>query len=113
MTDVTVSDPALIRSEEADDYHAVVAQLNDDWRVIVCRAGIQWILQHRAGERHGRTRWAGRSFCRTSEALNRVSRERAGPIDPAALAILESLPARFVEEPAPCKSDADLTSAAA
>ena len=32
-------------NEGADDYPAVVAQLNADWRVIVCAVCIQWILQ--------------------------------------------------------------------
>ena len=44
--------------------------------------GIQSILQHRAGQRHGRARWEGRSYCRTSEALNRLSRKHAGPLRP-------------------------------
>jgi hypothetical protein len=79
-------------SEEASDYHAVVAHLNDRWRVIVCAAGLQWILQRRTGERHGRARWEGRSYCRTSEALNRLSRKHAGAIDPAATDILAELP---------------------
>jgi len=86
-------------SEETDDYDAVIARLNRDWRVIVCSAGIQWILQRRAGERHGRARWEGRSFCRTSEALNRLSRKHAGDIDPYATAILASLPERIAERP--------------
>jgi hypothetical protein len=80
------------RSEEADDYHAVVARLNEGWRTIICPAGIQWILQRRTGERHGRARWEGRSFCRTSEALNRLSRKHAGAIDPTAAAVLAALP---------------------
>jgi hypothetical protein len=79
-------------SEEASDYHAIVAQLNDTWRVIVCRSGIQFILQHRRGERRGRARWENRSFCRTSEALNRLSRKHAGAIDPTAAAVLAALP---------------------
>jgi hypothetical protein len=90
-----------ITSEEADDYHAIVARLNDSWRVIVCAAGIQWILQRGYRARnHGGMRWRSRSFCRTSEALHRVSREHAGPIDPAAAAILAALPER-IEDPAP------------
>ena len=83
------------RSEEADDYHSVVAQLNERWRVIVCTAGVQWVLQRRTGERHGTARWEGRSYCKTSEALNRLSRMRAGVIDPAAAAIMTSLPERI------------------
>jgi hypothetical protein len=81
-------------SEEADDCRAIVAKLNDSWRVIVCAAGIQWILQRRSGKRHGRARWEGRSFCRTREPLIRVSREHAGAVDPAAAAILAALPDR-------------------
>jgi hypothetical protein len=82
-------------SEEADDYGAIVARLNDTWRIIVCKAGIQWILQHRSGQRHGRARWEGRSFCRTRDALVRVSREHAGAVDPAAFAVVAALPDRI------------------
>ena len=89
-----------ITSEESDDYHAVVAQLSDDWRAIVCRAGLQWILQHRAGQRHGTARWVGRSYCRTSEALNRLSRKHAGALRPDAAAILAALPERIEERAA-------------
>jgi len=84
------------RSEEADDYTALVARLNDRWRVIVCAAGIQWILQRRRGERRGTARSEGRSYCRTSEALKRLSRRHAGAIDPTVAAILlASLPERI------------------
>jgi hypothetical protein len=83
------------RSEEADDYHAVVTHLNDRWRVVVCAAGVQWILQRRAGERHGTARWEGRNYCRTGEALNRLSRRHAGAIDPTATEILVALPERI------------------
>jgi hypothetical protein len=86
--------------EEADDYPAVVAQLSDNWRIIVCRSGIQWILQRRGGERHGRARWEGRSYCRTREALERVSRKYAGVIEPSAAATLAALPERIDAEPA-------------
>jgi hypothetical protein len=84
-------------NEGADDYPAVVAQLNANWRVIVCGSGIQWILQRCDGERHGRARWAGRSFCRTSEALRCVCRKHVGTIDPVAAAILAALP-EWIEE---------------
>jgi len=89
------------RSEESDNYHAIVARLNADWRVIVCAAGIQWVLQRGyAARNHGEVRWRSRSFCRTSEALIRCAREHAGEIEPTALAILAALPER-IEEPAP------------
>jgi hypothetical protein len=90
-----------VRSEESDDYHAIVARLNADWRVIVCAAGLQWVLQRRGSPKKAPADdWRGRSFCRTSEALIRCSREHAGEIEPAALAILAALPER-IDDPAP------------
>jgi hypothetical protein len=82
-------------SEEADDYCAIVVKLNENWRVIVCAAGIQWVLQRRRGERRGRARWAGRSYCRTKEAITRLSRRHAGPIDPVAAANMAAMPERI------------------
>jgi hypothetical protein len=82
----------MTHKESSDDYHRVVAILNPRHRVIICRDGIQLILQRRAGERHGRARWDSRSYCRTREGLNRVCRELAGEIDPVAAAILAALP---------------------
>lgn len=77
--------------EEADDYPAIVALLDTGWRVIECRDSIQWIVQRRAGKRHGQTRWESRCFCRTREGLLRRVRELAGGLDATALAILEGL----------------------
>ena len=86
-------------SEKSDNYHPVVAQLNDGWRVIVCGAGIQWVLQRRGSpKKPRRDDWRGRSYCRTSEALIRCAREYAGSIDPAAAAILAALP-EWIEHP--------------
>ena len=51
---------------EENDGYPVIVQINDRWRVVTCRAGIQWILQRRRGDR-----WAGYWFCRTREALIR------------------------------------------
>jgi hypothetical protein len=101
MSDLDPHTATKITSEEADDYHAIVARLNDHWRVIVCAAGLQWILQRGyLAKNHGGMRWRSRSFCRTSEALIRVSREHAGDLRPAAAAILAAMPER-IEEPAP------------
>lgn len=87
--------PATYR-ESSDLYPRVVAVLNDRWRVIACPAGIQWILQCRGRSKTMATsRWRGRSYCRTSEALIRCCREYAGEIEPAARAILAALPPRI------------------
>lgn len=82
--------------EESDDYRSIVARLNDDWRVIVCRAGIQWIIQRRAGsQRHGADRWLSVAFHRIRTALIRAVHERCGEIRPDAAAVLEHLPDRI------------------
>ena len=54
-------------SETSDDYPRVVTILSDGKTgVIVCYAGIQWIVQRGQGEQ-----WHSRSFCHTKEALIR------------------------------------------
>ena len=70
--------------EHVEDYPHVVAVLDAKTRVIECADGIQWVLQRRTGSL--KTPWAGRSFCRTKEALIRIAGSH-----PA----LEALPDRF------------------
>ena len=70
--------------ESAENYRHVVIVLDPRTRVIECTAGIQWIIQNRRGDR-----WYGQSFCRTKEALLRLT----GSSHPA----LTSLPDRFPE----------------
>ena len=91
----TIRNASVQHRESADDYHRAIVVLNDRWRVIECRNGIQWILQRQAGERHGRPRWDGGSYCRTKEALIRICRATAGAIDSAAAGVLASLPERI------------------
>ena len=43
--------PNFSRRESDDAYNAVIAHLNDDWRVIECLDRIQWILQFRASSK--------------------------------------------------------------
>ncbi|MET4345584.1 hypothetical protein ABIC08_006893 [Bradyrhizobium sp. RT9b] len=85
---------------ESDDlYPGLVVVLNSGWRVIECRHGIQWVLQHRnRAKTVARHVWRGRSYCRTKEALIRCCDEHAGRIDPAAGASLAALPARIGAE---------------
>jgi hypothetical protein len=87
---------APIRNESAEGYSFVVAVLNGKWRIIECRDGLQWILQSRDTLRAlPTTVWRGRSYCRSKEALLRVSAAHAGAIDPTVAAILASLPERI------------------
>jgi len=57
--------------EEAGEYPNVVLQLNDRWRVIVCKDGTQWVLQCKRGDR-----WSGDSYCRTRDGLFRSIQKR-------------------------------------
>ena len=82
--------------ESGDTYDRVVVRLNAKWRIVECRAHIQWILQRRKSASDGGG-WSARSFCRTSEALRRVAAEHAGAIDPEAQEALDRLP-EWIEE---------------
>jgi len=81
--------------ETANEYTGFVVQLNDNWRVIACKDGIQWILQRRRGARGGQARWTGASYHRTRQSLIRVSHALCGRIDPAGMAALLTLQGRF------------------
>lgn len=84
----------ICRSEGSDDYFDVVVRLNNRWRVIVCKDSIQWILQRRDTGTAQRP-WRGKRYCTTKSALLRGCGEKCGDIDPAAMAVLEALPAKF------------------
>jgi hypothetical protein len=81
---------------ESDGAYPAI-QLNDRFRVIVCRDGIQWVLQarNRATETIARGVWRGRSYCRSRDALTRCCDDHAGAINPAAVAALRALPERI------------------
>lgn len=85
--------------EEADDYRAIVVRLNTDWRVIVCRAGIQWIIQRRGAKRAGADRWNSVAFHRFRDGMIGAIKERCGTVTPEALAAIGALPARIDEQP--------------
>ena len=69
----------------------LIAQLNECWRVV--DDPLQWILQRKKGNpRKKSTGWAGRSFCRTREALLRCIRQSCGELDHSALEKIKALP---------------------
>lgn len=77
--------------ETRDDYPNVVCQ-TDDWRIIECPLGIQWILQFPAGFKGCHRRWKNRCYCRSKKALIQFSHTYTGGISPKELAILDALP---------------------
>jgi hypothetical protein len=94
-----LADRQARRLAESDEAYYPSIQLNTRWRVIICRDGLQWVLQYRnrAGraETVARDGWRGRSYCRTREALIGCCDRFCGEIDPAAAAELEALPDRI------------------
>jgi hypothetical protein len=90
--------------ETYDDYHAVIAVLNERWRVIdSCERYPyrQWILQYRSSADRPNS-WTTKSpfgsFCQTKAALLREAKRKITrskkplTIDPIAWQLLENLP---------------------
>jgi hypothetical protein len=86
-------------SAESHQEYPGAIQLNARWRVVLCRAGIQWILQCRIRsdrpERVTSDDWRGRSYFRTRSALIGSCNRFCGGIDPVAATILKTLPDRI------------------
>jgi hypothetical protein len=80
--------------ERDDDYAGLVARLNDRWRVISCRDGIQWILQRRDAKTPHTGVWRGAGYFRTRNALIAACVALVRPLEPSARASLERLPER-------------------
>jgi len=64
-------------SESDDDYAGVLFLITSRWRVIVCKDGIQFILQYRTSPTQPR-RWRGRSYPTTREGLRDSIRRHVG-----------------------------------
>ncbi|ATU91773.1 hypothetical protein B5P45_02900 [Phyllobacterium zundukense] len=80
--------------ESDDSYRQVVVILNESWRIVECNMAVQWILQRAKNKRCGRA-WASEGFCRSREALIRLSTGKSGQIEPSARTFLDTLPTRF------------------
>lgn len=57
--------------ESHDAYSGLIHLLCDRWRFIICRHGMQFILQKRSSTTNTGV-WLGKSFCVTREALIEV-----------------------------------------
>lgn len=88
--------PGTDRRETANGYRGVILTLGQ-YRVAVCRDGLQWLFQRRrpgfAGEGPA---WDSIGYCVTRNALMRLQRSHMGTDAPALL----SLPERFKPEDA-------------
>ena len=91
--------------ERDDNYQRVIVELAPRCRIIVCKDGIQWILQKRSAEPSHSGEWRGDSYVTDRDALIELSVKRGLLSDPSKLAILEALPPQTHNTPvAPCNS---------
>ena len=78
---------------ERDDHYAkVIVQLGPSWRIIVCKDGIQWILQQRSVAAPNTGTWSGKSYSTTRSGLIAACSDRELLSDPSARQALDALP---------------------
>jgi hypothetical protein len=75
-----------------DNYAKVIAQLAPRWRVIICKDGIQWILQQRSVPFPNTGTWAGKSYSTTRDALIAACSDRGLLSEPHLRRALDDLP---------------------
>ena len=78
----------------SDFYRGVIAVLTTRCWVVICKNGIQWILQKRTKESFHEGIWRGQSYCTSREALLEAYARRELLSDPQAAAVLEALTER-------------------
>ena len=81
-------DTATSNRESADHYHTIIEK-TETHRVILCREGLQWIIQFRSGKTVAGPRWRSISYCTTREALTRLWPQVTGQ------ALLTDIPERI------------------
>lgn len=81
-----------LRSHKKCDgnYKNLIVQLAPRWRVIACKDGIQWILQHKEASHAGP--WRGMSYHTNRDGLLRVCGSLETASCGGALEVLEALP---------------------
>ena len=82
------------RRERDDTYAEVIVECRDNWRIIRCKRGLQWIIQKRSTRRPNRGVFIGKSFHTTRQSLIEAC-SRLQPLDdPKILQSLLDLPER-------------------
>ena len=81
--------------ETHDAYFKVIAQPEPRWRKIVCKHGLQWIVQKRSTEAPNTGVWVGFSYCTTRNALIEACSRLDLLLDANTEAVLHALPERI------------------
>ena len=79
--------------ESSDNYSHVILRLNSRCRIILCRQGLQWILQRRENFHGGA--WRGFRYFRTRKALIEECGRLGLLSNTAAAQLRETLPLNF------------------
>ena len=80
------------RRERDDNYTRIVILLTRRWRIIVCKHGIQWIMQKRSVAPQNTGTWAGKSYATTRGGLMAACSGRGLLFEPTARLTIEALP---------------------
>ena len=83
--------------ERDDNYAKVITQLAPRWRVIICKDGLQWILQKRSVAPPNTGTWAGKSYSTTRDALIAACSDRGLLSATSEEQLLDALPSSFRE----------------
>ena len=84
--------------EASDDYKFVICHIGTRHRVIVCKLGIQWIIQICDGKRRGRRRWAGQHYVTSKPRLIELCRTIQGFSEENHGLFLSQLPSKCTEK---------------
>ena len=95
ISSLPTNDPNL--REASDDYKFVICHIGTRHRVIVCKLGIQWIIQICDGKRNGRRRWAGQHYVTSKPSIIGLCRTIQGFSEENHGLILSQLPSKCQE----------------
>lgn len=92
----TSSPPQPCSHRERDDcYDNIIVHLALRWRIIVCKDGIQWILQQRSVAPPNTGTWSGKSYSTTRSGLIAACSDRELLSVPSARRAVDALPHRI------------------
>jgi len=93
------ADSASAHRESQDNYIQVIAHPISRWRIIICKHGLQWIVQKRSTSTPNAGVWIGFSHHRTRDALIEVCSRLGLLSDANTEAVLHALPERITGTP--------------
>ena len=81
----------MYNNESASNYPHIVCNIGRNRRVILCKDGLQWIIQSSDGENGGGRRWTGKSYVTSRDKLIELCRRLEGFSEQIHLPILLEL----------------------